>query len=101
MNYADWQKKEIVALEAMFQQEICNYDITLVDFEEFEEGDGISVNGRFIFSRGESDHALSMRSSGEITSLSSDFPSSLLANVSNVLVQSFMCFIDCMIEEND
>ena len=52
MNYANCQKKEIIALEMMLQKAICNYDIALVDFEEFEEGGDVSVCGKFIFSRG-------------------------------------------------
>jgi hypothetical protein len=98
MNYANCQKKEIMALEMMLQKAICNYDIALVDFEE---GGDVSVCGKFIFSRGVSDHTLSMCPSGEIVGFSGDFPSSLLVRISNVVVQSFMLYIDCMTEGND
>jgi hypothetical protein len=101
MNSKDCQKKEIIGLEAMLQKVICNYDIALVDFEEFEEGGDVSVCGKFIFSRGVSDHTLSMYPSGEIVGFSGDFPSSLLVRISNVVVQSFMLYIDCMTEGND
>jgi hypothetical protein len=101
MNYANCQKKEIIGLEAMLQKVICNYAIALVDFEEFEVGGDVNVCGKFIFSRGVSDHTLSMCPSGEIVGFSGDFPSSLLVRISNVVVQSFMLYIDCMTEGND
>jgi hypothetical protein len=98
MNYIKWQKKEIAALESMFQDSIANYAVALVSFEEIEDGDDTTVVGNLSFSRGARERMVSIDASGKMIGYSKDFPALIVAQMSNALVHSYACFITDMFD---